>query len=818
LLAGEIPRNLAHYTVHDITHLDALWGLCDIIAGPSITLTPPEAFILGGSILCHDLGMSASAYVGGLTDVEASPLFAEGIAVLCFTADALSEAQREAAVAWVLRENHAIQRGLLPTQGWRDTRTGESLYLIEDAELRKTFGVLIGQLAASHWWSFERVASQLSRILGAALDFPHDWSVDVLKIAALLRLSDAAHIDARRAPTFLRAIRGIHGPSELHWLFQECILQPRLVVDRLEYSAATPIGIAHAPAWWLAFDAINMIDNELAAVDSYLSADPSRVRFAARGVVGAHNSTALARLIPTAGWMPLNAQPQISDVAALIDKLGGKELYGNNPSIAIRELLQNASDAIRAVQAIRGGTLATDRIHLALDTHTAALQVVDTGVGMSVDTIRDVLLNFGVSGWRADLVRRDLPDLLRTKFRATGKYGIGFFSIFMLGQRVTVATRRFDGAARDTIVLEFMNGLWERPLLREASLSERMLTPGTKISVSLDSDVLENLLSPILEDPRFADVALNKLVETLAPGSVVPIDVDQDGTVSTVLDGRPIAELTEEELFERIKLPTNPRWELREMEYQRSSNITSNSGEWLGRAALARSHRSVFVSEACIVVSDGGIRGGTIEGLVGIVRGEPLRATRDVARPIGDVSAYSRWATEQCQLLKEFDVSGSAQTHAALTAIALGGDPGPLALVESKDGFLDKSALAAWIAARRRFVLVSDSPISGLRYDRYHSSRIALEVDVLAIDQSPRFFIVNALTGTVDAWPNRRLMGMSEYVMTLAAELWDVPVESIIVQGDINAYYSKVQYHVATFDDGREVVEPVAIVMYPGGI
>ncbi len=45
-LAGEIARFLPEYTVHDIRHIDALWGTASTIGGPKYNLTPMEASCL----------------------------------------------------------------------------------------------------------------------------------------------------------------------------------------------------------------------------------------------------------------------------------------------------------------------------------------------------------------------------------------------------------------------------------------------------------------------------------------------------------------------------------------------------------------------------------------------------------------------------------------------------------------------------------------------------------------------------------------------------------------------------------------------------
>ena len=48
LLAAEIHIVLPEFTVHDISHIDALWDTAELIA-KDIVLTPAEAFILGGA-------------------------------------------------------------------------------------------------------------------------------------------------------------------------------------------------------------------------------------------------------------------------------------------------------------------------------------------------------------------------------------------------------------------------------------------------------------------------------------------------------------------------------------------------------------------------------------------------------------------------------------------------------------------------------------------------------------------------------------------------------------------------------------------------
>ena len=57
--------------------------------------------------------------------------------------------------------------------------------------------------------------------------------------------------------------------------------------------------------------------------------------------------------VETLDWEPTDTKVHVSDVANLIERLGGAELYGaqDKLEIALRELIQNSSDAIVARRA-----------------------------------------------------------------------------------------------------------------------------------------------------------------------------------------------------------------------------------------------------------------------------------------------------------------------------------------------------------------------------------------------------------------------------------------------------------------------------------
>ena len=65
-------------------------------------------------------------------------------------------------------------------------------------------------------------------------------------------------------------------------------------------------------------------------------------------MAGIEDPDRLERLIPTKGWVPVDASIKVSNVSSLVYNLGGEQLYGKDNTIPLRELIQNSIDAIKA--------------------------------------------------------------------------------------------------------------------------------------------------------------------------------------------------------------------------------------------------------------------------------------------------------------------------------------------------------------------------------------------------------------------------------------------------------------------------------------
>jgi hypothetical protein len=489
IIAAEIHKNLPEFTVHDITHLDALWEIGDLVAGPDYTITPVEAFAFGGAILLHDLGMALAAYPGGIPAIKQTSawrdLFTNELKKRKASGHEDAKCAEDFATALFLRNHHAEQAPELARMNL-PSRDGSPEFLIEDTDIRTYYGRIIGEIAHSHWWPMAKLEKEFHRTLMPAAWCPSGWTLDPIKVAALLRAADIAHIDARRAPRLLRTLRSPSPCSDVHWAFQEKLSKPGRRDDALEYSSGASFTRQEANAWWLAFDTLTAVDAELRSLDA-LFADQKQPRFAVRRVAGIESPERFQTFVPTNRWIPADAKIFVSDLPALVSALGGAALYGLNTRASIRELIQNAADAIRARRVLDGRDAEWGEIQVRLqETATGAwVEIEDNGVGMSPEVLTKYLLDFGKSYWGSDLMRSELPGLQSSNFSPTGRYGIGFFAAFMLGEQLSVKTRRYDAAKDETWILEFSQGVKTRPIARLADRDEQLRDGGTIIRIKL---------------------------------------------------------------------------------------------------------------------------------------------------------------------------------------------------------------------------------------------------------------------------------------------------------------------------------------------
>ena len=679
MLVSRIPVYMPGLTVHDSSHSDALWEIASLVAEDQISINPPEGYVLGAAILLHDAAMSVSAFPNGMADIKKTLAWQDTLARLAWAMEESGDGRFnienppkeviDQVRPDVLRQLHAKHAEKLAVQAWA-TDDNEKVYLEEDFELRHFYGSTIGQIAHSHWWSVQRIEQEFSDDDLGPLRGRTNNSVDKLKLACLLRVADALHLDSTRAPRLLRAITNPDENSAPHWAFQQRLASPYLKHDAVVFTSSSSFPHKEVDAWWLAYDFLNSAHRELRDVDLLLQRRGKK-RLLARRVEGVESPETLARTVKTRDWRPVNARLKVSDVSGVVDQLGGSKLYGDDPTAALRELIQNAADAVQARRKFEKrpddwGTISVEIVHR---DNGSWLIVEDNGIGMSEDVLTGALLDFGVSFWRSPKVMEEFPGLMRSGMRSIGRFGIGFFSVFMLGTVVRVISRRFNRGIETGRLLEFRDGTGSRPILAPCRGVSAPIDGGTRVEVRLKVDPTDPGGLLAVESRYQKSISLESLVGAIAPNLNAEVIVNSPKGPQEIVKPGDWLDLGQTELLRRLfpqasRMELEPQASFLEEDPNQESKeliqpVTDSSGSVFGRAFISPDRYSVSSGRGWLTVS--GLRASPLANVSGILVGEAITASRNSARPLATKCALATWASKQAEL-KAYPLSTGGPT------------------------------------------------------------------------------------------------------------------------------------------------------------
>jgi len=172
-----------------------------------------------------------------------------------------------------------------------------------------------------------------------------------------------------------------------------------------------------------------------------------------------------------------------------------KSLYSDK-EVFLRELVSNASDALEKARYLsvegKGAVLSDDdlRISITTDKLSKTLTIHDSGVGMTKEDIVSNLGTIARSGSKAFMEEAsgkggaDVSNII-------GKFGVGFYSAFMVSDKVEVFTRTRDQDAKGY--------KWASDGCGSYTLEQADAEPGTRVVCHLK-----------VQDREFSDEALVK--------------------------------------------------------------------------------------------------------------------------------------------------------------------------------------------------------------------------------------------------------------------------------------------------------------------
>ena len=185
------------------------------------------------------------------------------------------------------------------------------------------------------------------------------------------------------------------------------------------------------------------------------------------------------------------SQPFQAEVAELLH-LMVHSVYSET-DIFLRELISNGSDACDKLryEAIAHPDLITDgappNIRIAPDKKADTLSVIDSGIGMDRQELIDNLGTIARSGTKSFLARlteaKDGAGLI-------GQFGVGFYSAFMVADRIVVTSRR---AGTDQVWTWSSSGGSGFEIASASEDDARRVTRGTEIVLHLKPDAKKYL-------------------------------------------------------------------------------------------------------------------------------------------------------------------------------------------------------------------------------------------------------------------------------------------------------------------------------------
>lgn len=720
LISSDIPG----LTLHDITHLDSLWDTASIIAEGAISLNPAEGFVFGASVYLHDAALTVAAYPGGLNEITNTRTFKDILVQKGFNANELPISLEGnninlppkilSALSDTLRRLHAEKASTLAGMKW-NTSSGDQFYLIDDTELRTFYGPMIGEIATSHWHSVSEIETRFQDDGGAFAQRTHN-TVSKLSIACLLRVADALHIDSRRAPLFLKALIKPTGVSDLHWNFQSRLSRARVESDAIAFTSGASFRREDAESWWLAYDMLTLLHRELSDVDLALS-QRGKNRLRARRVKAISSPNNLARLVETQDWSPIDARIQISDVPKIVNSFGGSALYGDDPKIPLRELIQNSLDAVQARRLIQNRPQTWGEISVEIQEKDSQhwLIVEDNGIGMSENVLTTTLLDFGTSFWSSRSVTEEFPGLVSAGLKPIGRFGIGFFSVFMIGDLVRVTSKRFDYGNSSARTIELGLDPRRRPIIWSSPTETIPVDGGTRVEIQLRIPPHNpgGLLTP--KNDLSKRLPLAQVVALIAPCSATTIKILDDSQTTTAIEGNDWKTIPTATLLNRLN--PNPNTKDNDSKAPILSLLKSDNGTLYGRASLCPWSYSDGYSGFTVV---GGLRSQGTSNLNGVLLSETTVASRNSSTPLIPLDVLRQWASLEADIASTRRMSDARKAHIAEVVLQCDGDIKSLPILRWGEDWLSSDEFSQRIVSSEMLYVSFDGEFSFDEDDECH--------------------------------------------------------------------------------------------------
>jgi hypothetical protein len=496
------------YTKHDISHIDSVLKSLDWII-PYKTkelMTPADWLMLTLSIYFHDLGMLVtknefknrynSEFPTFKADVEEGllgPDYKEKILAIKIDEERerflyqeyVRRTHAERIKYWILNESTS----LFP----------KDLTIVEE----------IKKLTSSIPSVCKRDLAMLceSHHLSDLDDFdkydPHqqyaqseESKVNLHYSAVILRVADLLHITSDRTPSI-----------EFH------LINPEDPVSQMEWAKQAAVNVVR-PQLKINSEDIpdDKIEKDTIEIKAFFESDKgffslmSYLKYAQKELEYSHKCNELSqrkngskfefpwKYIDDSKIQTKNFEKQqlqfVLDQKKILDLLIGHTLY-NDPSVVIRELVQNGVDATRLFALENENIQGTEyRPEITLETNSndRTVSFTDNGTGMTLEIIKNHLLKIGSSRYQDADFKKAYPG-----FNSISRFGIGLLTCFLIADDVDIYTNSNSNSDSDSspilIKIRKVHGKYLLKYIRDEELPEDIRCHGTKITLHVRAEI-----------------------------------------------------------------------------------------------------------------------------------------------------------------------------------------------------------------------------------------------------------------------------------------------------------------------------------------
>jgi molecular chaperone HtpG len=511
---GKVNGIFATYTNHDISHIDNMLEMLDWLIPPTTreNMTTADWLMIVLAIYFHDLGMVVTSeeydkrsenqlFQEFLTKIKTD---SENSDYIARTSKMTYEEQNKFFYQEFIRSQHAIRI--------REWITGN---------VSKYWGENIKSIIYEIEKTLDKLPIRFKKNLADICESHHKDNLDDISIyplcqrygnkpqelaniqysALILRTADLLHVTQNRAPSIMYKIVRFSDPKGVDsWKkhrgtfsvymksreFNENDPDSHVIIISADFKEEKPF---FSLTEYVSYANDQIIQSKRWADNSRKELDGKSYSFPWQTVIGD---------IRVEGNIPYQMNFEL-DRGRLLDLLVGHTIY-NEPTVAIRELLQNAIDAVRyeyylvKKRITLPNTIQPEigRVIIKWDPDKRELIVEDNGTGMDLDVIKYHLMRVGSSFYNTAKFQTENFD-----YTPISRFGIGILTCFMISDDIEIITCKKNCGYR--IKMSSVQGSY---LLKKLELGTEILDGlephGTRVKLQiresidfLERDILE---------------------------------------------------------------------------------------------------------------------------------------------------------------------------------------------------------------------------------------------------------------------------------------------------------------------------------------